>query len=319
MVEKYLWVEKYRPQTVDDMILQDEYRQMFNKFINEKEIPHLLFHGPPGSGKTAMAKILIKSMVKDKNDVLSFNGSTSTGIDIVRDSIEDFLKTPTFGGSKIKVVFIDEFDYMSQNAQAALRNITETYHENGRFIFTCNYLYKVIDPLQSRCQSFEFKRLPKEYVVDFCKNILDKEGIKYEDLSISKITTTFFPDIRKIINTLQSRCEGGELIIKGSDLESKEKVFRSYISEMLMGVDTNKSQVVMNSVANMQRFLANNDIDYASIYQDLFADEKIPIWGKVLINKYATEHIGAMTPAMNMMGMVYEMIQVGKKIREITK
>ncbi|MCK5018196.1 MAG: AAA family ATPase [Candidatus Peribacteraceae bacterium] len=319
MVGKYLWVEKYRPKKIEEMVLQDIHRQMFEKFIRESEIPHLLFHGPPGSGKTATAKILIKNMVKDKNDILSFNGSTSTGIDIVRNSIEDFLKTPTFGGSKIKVVFIDEFDYMSQNAQAALRNVTETYHDNGRFIFTCNYLYKVIDPLQSRCQSFEFKRMPKEFVVDFCKNILDKENIKYDDLSINKITTTFYPDIRKIVNTLQSRCEGGSLIIKGSDLESKEKLFRSYITELIVGLDTEKNQIVNASIVNMQKFLANNDLDYVSVFQELFTDEKIPVWVKVIVNRYASSHITAMTPAMNLMSMVYEIRQIGKQLKELAK
>lgn len=316
----YLWVEKYRPHDIDNMVLPDNYRKIFKDFIDKKEVPHLLLHGPAGSGKTAMSRILIKCIINDNMDILSLNGSSSTGIDIVRTQIEDFLKTPTFGSGKIKIVFIDEFDYMSQAAQAALRNIMETFHENGRFILTCNYLSKVLDPLQSRCQSFEFKKVSKEYIEDFCNKILEAEKIKFDKISLNKIITTFYPDIRKIVNTLQSRCESGVLQIKGEDIESKEKLFRSFITELLLGVNDNKNDIINKSITRMLKFLGdNNDIDYRSLYQDLFTDSNIPIWAKITINKYSNTHMGSMIPEMHIMAMIYSIVKIGKELRDLRK
>lgn len=316
----YLWVEKYRPQNMNDMILPNNYRKIFEGFLNKKEIPHLLLYGPPGSGKTAMARILTDSLIDDSMDLLTLNGSSSTGIDIVRTQITDFLKTPTFGKGNHKVIFLDEFDFMSQNAQGALRNVFETYHENGRFILTCNYLNKIMDPIQSRCQSFEFKKVSKEYIEKFCKKILDIEKIKYDQISLNKVISTFYPDIRKIINTLQSRCESGSLQIKGEDVESKEKLFRSFVTELLVGLKNNQNDVINQSVTRMLKFLGDSsDLDFRSIYQDLFNDEHIPIWAKITINQYGDKHQSALSPPMTLMAMTFSIIKIGKELRSLSK
>jgi DNA polymerase III delta prime subunit len=319
MEEVYLWVEKYRPKNIDDMVLPDDYRQVFSKFIVEKEIPNLLLYGPPGSGKTAISRILIKYVTKDKMDVLLLNGSASTGVDIVRDHIEDFLKTPTFGDTKTKIVFIDEADYMSQNAQAALRNMIEKYHNNGRFILTCNYLYKIIDPIQSRCQMFEFKKVSKDYIDGCCTTILKNENIEYDDIVLEKVITALYPDIRKIINTLQSRCDNGKLQIKGKDIESKEKLVRSLMTELFLGLEDSKPMIVSQTLNKLTAFLSNNEVDYASLYQELFMDSNVPFKYKIVINSYANSHMEAMIPPIHFMAMVYSVVKLGTQLQTLRK
>jgi len=319
MEKMYLWVEKYRPNKMENMVLSEEYRIIFNKFLIEKEIPNLLLYGPPGSGKTAISRILIDNITPDKMDTLFLNGSSSTGIDIVRNHIEDFLKTPSFGNNNTKIVFIDEADYMSQNAQAALRNMFETYHSNGRFILTCNYLYKILEPIQSRCQSFEFRKVSKEYIDIFCEDILNKENIKFEKDALNKIISTLYPDIRKIVNTLQSRSEGGRLQIQNADIESKEKLVRSLISEIFLGILSDNSIVINQAINKLLNFLSKNEIDFKSVYQDLFYDDDIPIWSKIIINKYTNGHLEAMIPQIHFMAMIYSIIKMGHEIKMLKK
>ena len=324
IVENYLFVEKYRPKILDDMVLSDEYRSIFQGFISNREVPHLLLSGPPGAGKTAISQILIRELLGTdvEMDLLALNGSSSTGVDVVRNLIEEFLKSPSFGdNSKTKLVFIDEADYLSVNAMAALRNVMETFHESGRFILTCNYISKIIDPLQSRCQSFEFKRLPKEHVVSHCEGILEKENIKYEKSSVIRVVNTFYPDVRKVINTLQSRSKDGELIIKKEDIESNEKLFRSFVTEIIVGVKTKNGPMVNTGVQSCQKLLNSVEVDYQGLYQEIFNDsnENIPMWAKIMVNKYSSSHQGCMIPAMNLMAMVFDIIRCGKELRGLSK
>lgn len=317
--ETYMWVEKYRPRKLENMVLSDEYRKIFERFIREKEVPHLLLHGPAGSGKTAIARILIDNIITDKMDCLILNGSSDTSVNVVRDTIEDFLKAAKFGSSKIKIVFIDEFDYMSQNAYAALRHISQAYHQSGRFIFTCNYLYKIPGPLQSRCQSFEFRKNTREFIKDYCKKVLDAEHIKYDEVSIDKVINVYYPDIRKVINTIQPRCSDGVFDIKSSDIESKEKLFRSFITELLDGVENGNNILINGSVKRVLDFFKSNEVDYRQIYQEIFYDDNVPVWAKIIVNQYSNSHLTAMIPSMHMMGMIYTLIKAGRQLREMRK
>lgn len=317
--ETYMWVEKYRPRKLENMVLSEEYRKIFERFISDGEVPHLLLHGPAGSGKTAIARILIDNIITDKHDCYMINGSADTSVNIVRNEIEEFLKAAKFGSSKIKIVFIDEFDHMSPNAFAALRGITQTYHQNGRFIFTCNYLYKIPGPLQSRCQSFEFRKSTKEFIKDYCKKILINENIKFDDVSIDKVITVHYPDIRKIINTIQPRCSDGILNIKSEDIESKEKLFRSFITELLDGIESGNNALINGSVKRVMDFFKKSEIDYRQIYQEIFYDENIPIWAKIIVNQYTNSHLNAMIPSMHMMAMIYSLIKAGKQLRELKR
>lgn len=316
--EKYLWVEKYRPRSIDDLVLPDEYRSAFRKYVEDKEIPHLLLIGTQGSGKTTLARILIKEIQKDIEDCLILNGSSSTGVDVVRNQIEEFLKVPAFGGSKIKIIFIDEFDYMSGNAMAALRNIMERYSDIGRFLMTANYKSKIIDPIFSRTTVFEFKKLPKTFIEDYVRNILEKERVKHNPVFVEKVITLFYPDVRRIVNTLQGKVnENNEIEGNIEDLVSNEKRAISYVIDICFGIKNKNMQIISKSIADSMKLLRDVEIDYISCYQQLFEDPKIPPYAKVVINQYANGHQSCLIPAMHWCSMLYEIARKGKELLQI--
>ena len=216
-----LWVEKYRPDVIDSYICDDQLKNVVNDFISRKDIPHLLFHGKAGTGKTTLAKILTKNI---PCDVMYVNASDNTGVDFVRDKIKPFASS--MGFHDLKVVILDEADYMSTNSQASLRNLMETYSKNTRFILTCNYVEKIIAPLMSRSQVFKLEPPLMKDVAVYVKNILDKENIKYSMPDIASVTKDFYPDVRKIVNFLQQSSTSGTLKLvanqsKNVDLKNK--------------------------------------------------------------------------------------------------
>jgi len=314
IIDSYIWVEKYRPRELSEIILKDSVRNIFSKYIEEQEIPHLLFHGPPGSGKTTVAKILYSKIIDDKYDLLKIKGSVEGGVETMRNNVEDFLKSPCFGGSKIKIVFIDEADGLTEAAQKALRNMIEEYYKTGRFIFTVNYLNKIIDPILSRFQSFEFSRLPENYILNFCKKILDNEKIKYNDNSILRVISNYYPDVRRIINTIQSKVENNSFVITDEELETTERKFKNIFLDLIHGIFTRDNLKINTVLKEFTDLFANySDIDYNTLYRDLFNDPKIPVWIKILICRYSNSHSSAMIPQMNLMAMCLEVIEMGKK------
>ncbi len=313
LTKKYLWVEKYRPENLEEVVISEEYRNGFAKYIRDKEIPHLLLIGIQGSGKTTIARILIGAVANNIDDVLEINGSTKTGVDVIRDTVEEFLKTPTFSGRGIKIVFIDEFDYMSQNAQAALRNMLEKYHEVGRFIFTANYRSKIIQPLFSRVSEFKFKKLPKEFVLKYAEDVLKAENIEYEEAFVDKVVGMYYPDVRKVINTLQTKVDDNKLMSDFESLMVIENQARSFVTDLCLGLKDSNTKMINVSVIGAQKLLRDNEMDYISLYNDLFDDDQVPLWAKVVINKYANNHMECMIPAMHFMGMLYEIGKTGKE------
>jgi replication factor C small subunit len=205
---QYIWFEKYRPKNLKDMSLNKEHRASFKKFIKDGEIPHLLLEGPQGSGKTTMAYILMDKIPCIR---LTLNASgKDRGIDTIRGRVKQFAGSKAPKG-KIKIILFDEADALTPDAQTALRNTMETYSKNCRFILTCNYVDKIIGPLQSRCSRFTFDRFPKRKLVSVCEDILGNESI--EDVSrvdITELINRFYPDMRSIVNNLQSACITGK-------------------------------------------------------------------------------------------------------------
>ena len=210
----FLWVEEYRPKTIDDCILPQSLKTLFQSFIEKGEISNMLFSGTPGVGKTTVAKALCEQM---NCDWIMINGSEEGGIDVLRNKIKNFASTVSLSGGK-KVVILDEADYLNpQSTQPALRGFVEEFHKNCRFILTCNFKNRIIEPLHSRFSNIEFrinnKDKPKlaSQLMDRAVYILKEQKIEYEDKALVGLITKHFPDFRKLINELQRYSVSGAI------------------------------------------------------------------------------------------------------------
>jgi DNA polymerase III delta prime subunit len=216
---KELWTEKYRPNTLDGYVFKDlAQRDQIEAWIKSKTIPHLLFSGAPGVGKTTLAKILINSLGVNEYDVLEINASRENSVDTIRDKITNFVSTMPFG--IFKVVLLDEADYISPNGQAALRGVMETYHASARFILTCNYPNKVIPALHSRCQGFHIERVDLTEFTARVATVLVTEEVEFDLDTLDSYVRATYPDLRKCLNTLQMHSIDGKLTAPSSDSAS---------------------------------------------------------------------------------------------------
>jgi len=261
MNEQLLWVEKYRPAKVEDCILPDSIKSTFQEYVNKKEIPNLLLSGSPGIGKTTIAKALCEEV---GCDYIVINGSDESGIDVLRNKIKQYASTVSFSGGR-KVIIIDEADYLNPNSmQPAMRGAIEEYAGNCSFIFTCNYKNRIIEPLQSRFATIEFKvnGSKAKMAASFFKRvewILAQEKIKYDKESVAGIITKHFPDNRKILNELQRYSAGG--VIDRGVLAS--------ISDIQFG--TLVTSLRDKDYSSIRKWVTNNlDNDPVKIYRKLY-------------------------------------------------
>jgi replication factor C small subunit len=215
---KELWVEKYRPKTLDGYVwIDSNQKKQVEAWIKDQSIPHLLLSGSPGIGKTTMAKMLISELGIEDYDVLEINASRTNSVDDVRETITNFVSMIPFG--PFKVVLLDEADYLSHNAQGALRGVMEEYHQTARFILTCNKLHLIMDAIKSRCQHFHFKKIdPTEFTARVATILVD-ENIEFELDTLDSYVSLTYPDLRKCINTVQQNCRDGKLFKPSKDNE----------------------------------------------------------------------------------------------------
>jgi len=214
--EEVLWVEKYRPRSLDDIVNQKEIVERLKKFVAERNMPHLLFAGPPGSGKTTAALALVHDLYGDnyRQYFLELNASDERGIDVIRNKVKEFARTVPPGDVPFKVVLLDEADNMTADAQQALRRTMELYTQTTRFILACNYLSKIIEPIQSRTALFRFYPLKKEDVVNRLAYIAKNEGAEYDEKALETIYDITQGDMRKSINILQAASAYGKVTVE---------------------------------------------------------------------------------------------------------
>ena len=212
-----LWVEKYRPQVLEDYVGNEVIKNKIADYLKQGSIQNLLFHGVAGTGKTTLAKLITKNL---NCDLLYLNASDERGIDTIREKIIPFASSMSF--NDIKIVILDEADYLTPQAQATLRNTIESCSKTTRFILTCNYLERIISPLQSRCQTFEITPPSKEEVISHLMIITREENIKCIVSDLQNVVNTHYPDIRKIINTLQGSIVDSQIKIDNSSLKNTQ-------------------------------------------------------------------------------------------------
>jgi len=262
-----LWVEKYRPQDLSTYVGNDNLKVKVARFIEEQNVPQLLLYGKAGGGKTTLAKIIVNNV---ECDYLYINASDERNIDLVRDKLKTFASSIGFKPNKI--VILDEADYLNPNsAQPALRNLMETFSVHCRFILTCNYVEKIIDPLQSRCQTYKIIPPSKKEVALHVKGILEKENIDFDLDDLALIVTAGYPDLRKIINDLQRQCIDGELKVDKQGMLNNE--FKLLFIESLKNRD---------DIRTIRQLVANNNFtDFTELFRlmydevENFADDRI--------------------------------------------
>jgi DNA polymerase III delta prime subunit len=230
-----LWVEQYRPTTLENYVGNEHLKDKVKGYIESGDVPHLLLYGRAGTGKTTLAKLITKSV---ECDYMIINASDENNVDMVRNKVKGFASTVGF--KPLKIVILDEFDYMSQNAQAILRNLMETFSKHCRFILTCNYVEKVIEPIQSRCQTFQIVPPTKKDVAIQISKILKSENVKFEPKDLVPIIDAGYPDIRKIINTCQLNSHKGELKVDVQNL--LENDYKMKILDILKSSDDKRNR-----------------------------------------------------------------------------
>lgn len=255
-LEHSIWAEKYRPDTLETYIGNEEFKAYVQDCVDKNDIQHLIFHGKTGTGKTTAAKILYNTL---DCDFLYINGSDENGIDIVREKIKTFASTASF--KKLKVIVLDDCQNFTPQAQQALLNIIETYSKTTRFIFTCNALGKLIPALQSRCEVKRLEPPDMAGVAGYLADVLDKENVSYQINDLVPIVQKFFPDIRKCLNVLQSASKTGAVVITETSLASTD-----YIDEVI-GVLKDKG----DKFALIRQIIADNGLnEFTDVYRALY-------------------------------------------------
>tara|TARA_Y100001938_G_scaffold106156_1_gene144872 strand:- start:2488 stop:3402 length:915 start_codon:yes stop_codon:yes gene_type:complete len=250
-----LWVEKYRPNKLENYIGNEHLKSKVKRYIDDQDIPHLLLYGRAGTGKTTLAKLIVKNI---ECDYLYINASDENSVDAVRFKIRAFASTVGF--QDMKVVILDEADFLTPNAQAALRNVMETFSKHCRFILTCNYVERVIDPIQSRCQSYKIVPPKKSDVARHMVNVLNTEQVKYDLDDVATLITAGYPDIRRVLNSIQRQVVDGELKV---DVDSI--IQNDYKIKLLELLSSNAK------LQDIRKLIADNSVsDYSELYRLLY-------------------------------------------------
>ena len=300
-----LWTEKYRPSGVDTYLGNEHLLEKVSMYLESGDLPHLLLYGKAGTGKTTLAKILVKNI---ECDYLYINASDENNVDTVRTKVKQFAST--IGFKDFKIIILDECDYITPNAQAALRNLMETFSKHCRFILTCNYVERIIDPIQSRCQSFQIIPPSKVQVAKHLHNILVKENIIGSPEDIKVLVESTYPDIRRVINSAQRNVVKGRL-----KLDTSSIIQNDYKLKLLKILETQNKK---NAFKEIRQLLADNKItDFADLFRLLY--DEVDDWGKghvaeciLIIARYELSDSQVVDKEINAMAMLIELLGVIK-------
>ena len=293
---KELWVEKYRPKSVEGYVFRDEHqKKQVQQWIKEETIPHLLFSGNAGIGKTTLAKLLFNELEINEFDILEINASRTNSVEDVRDKIVNFVQMIPFG--PFKVVLLDEADYLSPNAQAALRGVMEEYHTTSRFILTCNYPNRIIPALHSRCQGFHIERIDATEFTARVAQILIDEGITPDLDILDTYVKATYPDLRKCINMVQMNSVDGKLV-KPQKSDTGDADYKLEMVELFKKGEISKARKLVCSQARPDEI---EDI-YKWLYDniDLFGDEQKQESAILIIKQGLVDHTLVADPEINL-------------------
>ena len=301
MFDHSLWVEKYRPTTMDTYIGNEHLKSKVSVYLESGDLPHLLLYGRAGTGKTTLAKLLVNNI---ECDYLYINASDENNVETVRTKVKQFAST--MGFKDMKIVILDECDYITPNAQAALRNLMETFSKHCRFILTCNYVERIIDPIQSRCQSFQIIPPDRKQVATHLSDILSKESVQYELDDIVTIVNSGYPDIRRVINSSQRQVVKGELVVDKSTIIQND--YKLKVLELL-------KQDKKSAFNGIRKVLLDSKVtDYAELFRLLY--DNIEEYAKghlaeviLVIAKYELSDAHVVDKEINAMAMIVEILQ----------
>lgn len=304
---KQLWVEKYRPKTVDGYVFRDEsQKKQILTWIKDKSIPHLLLSGSPGIGKTTLAKLLLHEIGIEEFDILEINASRTNSVDDVRDLITNFVRMIPFG--PFKVVLLDEADYLSPNAQAALRGVMEEYHQTSRFILTCNYPNRLIDAIHSRCQQMHFHSIDQNEFTARVATILLEEAVAFDLDTLDTYVKATYPDLRKCINFVQQNVQNGEL----SKPNNNDAGVADYKIEMVELFKAGKIQQARKLLCANARPEDMSDI-YRWMYDnlDLFGkDDETKDQALLIIKQGLVDHTLIADPEINLAAVLVKLARL---------
>ena len=304
-LEHTLWVEKYRPMTLDTYIGNEHLKSKVSRYLESGDLPHLLLYGKAGTGKTTLAKLLVNNI---ECDYMYINASDENSVDTVRNKVRGFAST--MGFKDYKIIILDECDYITPNAQAALRNLMETFSKHCRFILTCNFVERIIDPIQSRCQVFEIIPPSKKDVALHLTKVMDKEKTTYDNEDLKVLIDSSYPDVRKIINATQRSIVDNKVV-----MDRQSTIQNDYKLKVL---DILKTQDKKTAFANLRQLLADNAIrDYSDCFRLLYDNVDEFAEGNMaavilILARYEQSDMQVVDKEINFMAMLIELLGVIK-------
>ena len=297
-----LWVEKYRPKDLSTYIGNEHLKSKVRVYLESEDVPHLLLFGKAGTGKTTLAKIITKNI---DCDYMYINASDENKVDDVRNKIKTFASSVGF--KSLKVIILDECDYLTPNAQAALRNLMETFSKHCRFILTCNYVERIIDPIQSRCQSYKVVPPKRVDVARHLVHILKQESVEYELDDIRLVTDASYPDIRRVINSAQRQIVDGRLKIDTSSI-----IQNNYKLQLIEHLSNG------SKLNDVRQLIADNSItDYAELYRLLYDEVEVYSNGKnaeciLNIAEAQFQDVNVVDKEINFMSLMIRLLRIIK-------